>query len=75
MRTRVTFDEVSYRATKSGVCSCGKRASRSEKFWQTLNPFNKNATGSPKTRDEILNELKESAQAWRNAPVRHARCE
>lgn len=72
---RITFTQVTYPAQKSGVCVCGKRAVRKERFWQTLNQFNKNAGGVPKTRDEILTELKDQAQLWRNRPTLHVKCE
>lgn len=47
----------------------GKRRTRREKFWQTLNPFNKNADGEPKTAQEIRVELAEKIKAWRAEPI------
>lgn len=74
--TTLTFQEVSIRASKSGICQvCNKRASRSEKFWQTINPFNKTADGHVKGRDEIHAELMASRAEWLKQPIRHVKCE
>jgi hypothetical protein len=73
--TRVTFDEVYLYADKSGTCEkCGKPARRAKKFWQTLNPFNKNSEGLVKSRQEIYTELNHEISAWRKEPVLHAKC-
>ncbi len=70
------FQEVSYHATKAGVCkACGKRASLKRKFWQTLNPFNKTATGEVKTPSQIRDELRRDAEAWYREPLCHAKCQ
>lgn len=44
----------------------GKRQQKT--FSQTLNPFNKAADGTPKTREQILVELREEADRWKNEP-------
>lgn len=73
---RYTFEEQKLFANKSGICPvCGKRATRSQKFWQTINPFNKTADGVAKTSVQIRAELKEDADKWRSEPVLHAKCE
>ena len=70
------FQEVKLRGAKSGKCSvCGKRRQRSTTFSQTINPFNKNADGVPKTREEILAELNEEARLWKATPLVCASCE
>jgi hypothetical protein len=72
----VNFNEVSLSATKSGSCAvCGKHAKRSEKFSQTLNPFNKNADGSLKNSDQINTELLATVNEWKQKAIRHAKCE
>ncbi len=74
--TTYTFQEVKYSSQKSGHCAvCGKPASRSQKFFQTLNPYNRNADGSIKNRDDIRRELNEEIAKWRLVPVKHAKCE
>lgn len=63
------FDEVSIKATKTGKCGCGKRRTRTQKFYQTLNPFNRNKDGSPKNREEILIDLENEAASWKKLPM------
>lgn len=73
---RVTFKEYGASGTKQGKCpKCGKKASRSKKFWQTQNPFNKNDQGDVKSVDEILKENSQKLFAWKEEPVFHAKCE
>jgi len=73
---RIKFDEIPYYAEKVGRCeACGRSASRTKRFFQTLNPFNKNEQGLPKTQEEILNELRLEAEAWEKEPIFHAKCE
>lgn len=77
METRtVTFEKVEFSASKSGICPvCGKIARRNITIYQTLNPWNTNDLGEPKTRSEITNELRAKASTWRAEPVYHAKCE
>ena len=56
-----SFQEVSF--TGRAVTSDGRR--RQKKFWQTINPFNLNEAGTPKGRQEILEELKAEAAQWK----------
>jgi len=70
------FEEVKLYGSKSGKCSvCGKACTRSQKFSQTLNPFNKNEKGEIKTRQEIKEELCGELNEWRSKPPIHSRCE
>jgi hypothetical protein len=71
---RITFPEVALRSTKSGRCACGKRRQRSEKFFQTINPFNVNALGKPKSAAEITEELKQERDTWRQEPITCDQC-
>jgi hypothetical protein len=59
---RIVFEEVALTAAKTVN---GKR--RQKKFYQTLNPFNKNKNGVPKTRGEILDELRNQIEEWTNS--------
>lgn len=72
---RVTFEEVALRAAKSGLCGCGKRRTRQQKFWQTLNPFNINENGESRSRAEIYDDLKLRVAAWKLEPITCAKCE
>jgi len=72
----VTFQEIGFKRTKSGKCSvCGKRCQSTKKFFQTVNPFNKNADGTCKDARTIMEEEKEEAQKWLAEPPKHAKCQ
>lgn len=77
MRTsRHAFPEVKLSVKATAPCGkCGRQCSRTKKFWQTLNPFNKNDDGSVKTRDEIMSELGQQAAQYRTQTIYHAKCE
>lgn len=77
MRThRHTFDEVKLTVKATAPCGkCGNQCTRTKKFWQTLNPFNTNADGSVKTRDDIMSELGQQAAQYRTQTIYHAKCE
>lgn len=71
----VRFQEVEHRAQKNLPCpDCGKKVRRSTTFEQTINPWNKNAAGDPKTVTEIREELAADAAAWREKPVQCKAC-
>ncbi|GAA2376306.1 hypothetical protein [Gordonia cholesterolivorans] len=70
----VRFREVAITARSNDKCPvCGRRTTRSKKFWQTISPFNRLPDGTPKTRDDINRELKAEADAW-EPDHRHAAC-
>ena len=67
--TVYVFPAVKYPAEKYLPCpKCGKKIRRRMTFEQTLNPFNKNADGLPKSRREIIAELANRASEWRLMP-------
>jgi hypothetical protein len=69
VNVRYTFDVVKWQASKTVKClSCGKTLKRAKTFDQSINPFNKNAQGEPKSRAEILIELKARAAEWGTKP-------
>ena len=71
-----TFQKVPHQASKSVPCTvCGKKVRRQRTFFQTLNPFNKNADGQVKTVPEIVRELDEQAMSWQAEPETHPKCE
>jgi hypothetical protein len=68
------YEAVKFPVKKSFTCTvCGRRGQRSKTFRQTINPFNKNADGVPKTYREIWAELEVVAAGW--FPTVHAGCE
>ena len=79
MRTsRHTFEVVKLTNKTTAPCGkCGKKCTRTKEFMQTVNPFNTNADGVPKTRSEIQTELAVQAKAYRdrNETIYHVKCE
>ena len=65
----VYFDEISTFRFRREPCSrCGNARQRTEKFHQTINPYNRNVQGVPKSRAEIYDEITKEADAWYAAP-------
>ena len=74
--TRINFQEIKLSATKSGVCPfCQERARRSITLMNTVNPWNVNAQGLPRTPDQSRAHLREQLAEWRLEPTWHLRCE
>lgn len=76
MSQTITFREVAIRGSKSVKCShgCGRTLRRQRKFWQTLNPFNKNKSGEVKTPVEIQIELRNERDTWIAEPETCVHC-
>lgn len=78
--TTTRYQEIRIRAKRRGPCTvCGKRVDRIKYFAQTVNPFNKVASGSrAKTAAEVRASVQEQADAWDPAPEvfdhAHGRC-
>lgn len=70
MRSTIHFDEVKRTGYKNVKCSkgCGRKLRRQKKFWQTLNPFNKNKDGTVKTREDIHKALDAEVKKWQEQP-------
>lgn len=81
MRTRqrsstIHFEQLQRWATRSGRCTnCQKRRTRSTRIWATLNPFNLNSRGEPKSRVEVVADLDRRVKEWRAKPFLCATCE
>jgi hypothetical protein len=68
--THYVFENVTFRAEKSLACPlCGRKVRRARTFGATINPWNVNADGEPRRRDEIRALLRENAAAWQAEPV------
>ena len=59
-----TFDKVSVKRTKYWKDENGKKRQKTREFFQTLNPFNTDESGNPKSRRQILKEVETEAEAW-----------
>jgi hypothetical protein len=71
----IRFERVPLTASKTVKCAgCGRRLRRQRTFEQTLNPWNKNAQGLPRTRQEILAALREQAAEWKLRPETCGAC-
>lgn len=69
------FEEVTHPVTKRVPCRvCGVKLGRSTILSQTINPFNKNADGTQKTREQIRVELKKKAERWHPSNDIHRAC-
>ncbi len=69
------YSEVSRTAMKAGICPvCKKRARRSKKFYQTLNPWNVDKSGNQKDRAAIEAELRREIDEWTGKPTFHKNC-
>lgn len=69
------FEEVTHPVTKRVPCRvCRKPLGRSTILSQTINPFNKNADGTQKTRNQIRAELRAEAETWHPTNDIHRGC-
>ena len=64
MIKRYTFEVVSVKGTRRWTDDNGKKRQKTRTFSQTMNPFNKNVRGEPKTRMEIVGEITAARDAW-----------
>ena len=63
--TEIRFDEVTHTVQHKIRCfGCDRRLSRQRTFRATLNPWNLNEQGEPKSRSEIRVDLKRQAARW-----------
>ena len=63
---RFVFEIVETKATVTWADpATGKKRQRTEKFSQTINPFNKGADGQPKSREQIREEINRAARLWK----------
>jgi len=72
--TRIKFEAIKEKRKRIGKCSvCGKKMSQQKTFEHTINPFNKNEKGIPKTYSEVLRDVRAEADKW-NPIFTHDRC-
>jgi len=66
---KIFYDQISFTTKRRLTCTvCSKRFTRQRTFSQTINPFNVNLDGSPKTSREIWESVKAEAGRWDPAP-------
>lgn len=67
--TRYTFEKVQIKWSKRLPCpECGKKLARSRTFMQTINPWNAHPDGTPRTYEEIRQNVIAEARAWALVP-------
>jgi len=66
--TIIVFREISVSATKRWTDRDGKKRQKTRKFYQTVNPFNNNKDGSPKSESEIRTEIIAERDKWLAQP-------
>lgn len=73
--TTYRFTEVSVRAQKVLPCpSCSRQVRRSTTITHTINPFNRNSDGLPKSYAEVRADVDALAAAWKSLPVLCGAC-
>lgn len=72
--TTIRFQQVMIKATKRWKEN-GRMRQETRTFMQTINPFNKNAAGQVKSRQEIEQELLAERKEWLAAAQRAERKE
>lgn len=71
----VKFQEVKRWGKKVGKCDCGKRRVRQTTICHTINPFNKNNDGQPKSFYEVLADVENELSQWKAEPIFCGDCE
>jgi len=61
--TRIVFSQVKLKGVRRWKQD-RKWRQETKTFMQTINPFNLNAAGIVKSRDEIMDELREEREKW-----------
>lgn len=70
------YEEVRETRIKNWPCpGCGRKVKRQRTFVNTINPFNRNADGVPKSRREVTADVRAKGDAWAAVPERHTECE
>ena len=74
--TTFHFQQFHLRRERPGKCAgCGKKTKRVIRISETLNPFNKNAAGNPKTVVEIRESLDAKMKNELAKPLHCIACE
>lgn len=72
----MTFDKITAQGRASFKCAkCGKKRTRTKSFWMTQNPFNKDANGIPKSREQVFADVRAEAAKWSKETNVCAACE
>jgi hypothetical protein len=70
-----TYQCVRRQQSRQGYCTvCGKPVTRSKTFEQTVNPWNRNEDGTPKTPQEVYASVSAEANTWEPDDFTHTKC-
>jgi hypothetical protein len=76
MRITERFHQVKHKVSKRGTCTvCGRSCTRQMTVMNTVNPFNRDASGRAKSYDEVRADVKAEAQRWKTSPIVCVSCE
>lgn len=71
-----TFQIVRAFGARAGKCvGCGKHIRRQRTFERTINPWNRNSDGLPKSYSEVLADVDADRAAWMAKELRCTACE
>lgn len=62
-RVSIKFERIKAKGVRFETVG-GKKVLRQKIFEKTVNPFNKNADGSVKSREEVRADVRAEAKAW-----------
>lgn len=58
------FHEIGLTGRKKFTCACGRKLTRQRRFYQTLNPYNRDSAGNVKSQRQIIVEVRTEVEAW-----------
>ena len=62
------FSEIGLTGRKRFACACGRKLTRQKRFYQTFNPYNRDANGDIKDQVTILRECRIELDRWASRP-------
>lgn len=78
LRRRVStirFDEVKATRERTFECAgCGKRIKRQKTDWATINPWNVDENGNPKTYEQVRKDVSRKLDKWEAEPKYCSSC-
>lgn len=73
--TAITFASVKRSAVLKGACTeCGRKRTRTATVENTINPFNRNSDGLPKSRAEVTVDVERQLAEIKAQPFVCASC-
>lgn len=74
-RTTTTFERHTATGVRTGICPvCHRHGKRQRTFARTVNPWNTNPDGTPKSRAEVAADVRADAELWSHGVFVHEKC-